>query len=151
MLLQRYPNGLFSNPLSFVENMRRQFEWTFGADPLASTFTERTLAVGPRFETRKTETGIELSAELPGMKAEDLQVKVEDRTLTISGQRASNVPEGYEPLRQERLGLRFTRAFSLGDQFDPESIHAELKDGMLTLTLNKRPEAQPKVIDVKVS
>ena len=151
MMLQRYSNGFMGDPLSFVADVRRHFDEVFGREPFGGVLAGPAFAVGPRFESRKTETGVVLTAELPGVKADDVDVKVEGRTLTVSGRRTTDAPEGYETVRRERAELRFTRTFSLGDRFDPESVEAEMQNGILTLTLSLRPEAKPKVIDVKAS
>lgn len=150
-MLQRFSNGLFGDPISLVDDMRRQLDWVFGPDPFTAAFRNRGFPGEPRFEAQKTDTGAVLTAELPGVRAEDLSVRVENKNLTITGRRTTEAPEGYETIRSERAELDFTRTFTLGEEFDPESIQAEMKDGILTITLGRRPEAQPKVIDIKAS
>lgn len=96
--------------------------------------------------------GIHLTAEVPGMKPEDVHVDVENRVLTISGERKLEKAEqkdGYH--RIERSYGRFTRSFTLPDTVDGEKIVANIRDGVLTVVLPKRAVAQPKKINVTMS
>jgi HSP20 family protein len=93
-----------------------------------------------------------IHAELPGMKKEDIDVHVENNVLTIRGkkERKEEVKEeGY--YRTERAYGTFSRSFSLPNTVDVKKIHAEYKEGVLTLKLPKAEEAKPRQIEVKVS
>jgi HSP20 family protein len=93
-----------------------------------------------------------LKAELPDVNREDIQLKVENSTLTIAGQKKmeSDVrEEQYQ--RIERAYGAFTRSFTLPTTVDANGIGAEFKNGVLTVRLPLREEAKPKQIDVKVS
>ena len=92
-----------------------------------------------------------IHAELPGMKKEDIDVRVENNVLTIRGkkERKEEVKEeGY--FRTERAYGSFSRSFSLPSTVDVTKIGAEYKDGVLTLHVPKAEEAKPRQIDVKV-
>lgn len=96
--------------------------------------------------------GIHLTAEVPGMKPEEVHVDVENRVLTISGERKlekSEQKDGYH--RIERSYGKFTRSFTLPDSVDGEKIVANLKDGVLAVRLPKRAVAQTKKISVNGS
>src|SRR5262252_1178233 len=99
------------------------------------------------------ETGQELvvKADLPDVKPEDLDIRVENHLLTIRGERKfeKKVDENNY-LRVERSYGSFSRSFSLANTVNPEAIKAEHKNGMLTLTIPKREEAKPKQIKVNV-
>lgn len=93
-----------------------------------------------------------IHAELPGMKKEDIDIRVENNILTIRGkkERKEEVKEeGY--YRSERAYGTFSRSFSLPNTVDVKKIGAEYKDGVLSLTLPKAEEAKPRQIEVKVS
>jgi HSP20 family protein len=93
-----------------------------------------------------------IHAELPGMKKEDIDIRVENNILTIRGkrERKEEVKEdGY--FRSERAYGAFSRSFSLPNTVDVKKIGAEYKDGVLTLSLPKAEEAKPRQIDVKIS
>ena len=93
-----------------------------------------------------------IHAELPGMKKEDIDVRVENNVLTIRGKKERNEEvkdEGY--FRTERSYGAFSRSFSLPTTVDISKIVAEYKEGVLTLSLPKAEEAKPRQIDVAVS
>lgn len=92
-----------------------------------------------------------LVAEVPGVKEADLKVTLHNDTLTISGERKNELPEGYKVHRRERAPVQFTRSFTLPVKVDPEKTQAELKDGILRLTLERAAEAQPRLIAVKAA
>ena len=96
---------------------------------------------------------IELSVDLPGVKQEALDIQIDKDVLTLRGQRAVERKEaGKDQFRRyERVSGGFVRSFSLPKTIDAEKIAAALKDGVLTLTLPKRPEAQPQKIKVAIS
>lgn len=91
-----------------------------------------------------------LKAEVPGLSEKDVQLSIHQDVLTLSGERKSDGPEGYYVHRQERAPVKFARSFALPCKVDPEKSSATLKDGVLTVTLSKAPEAQPRQIAVKV-
>jgi HSP20 family protein len=87
--------------------------------------------------------------DLPGLRQEDLEIHIENDTLTIKGERKlATEPEKY--LRVERRHGAFTRVFSLPDFVDQAKIEANLVDGVLTLTLPRREETRPRQIQVQV-
>jgi HSP20 family protein len=98
-------------------------------------------------------TGNELiiKAELPDMQREDIQLTVENQTLTISGEKKMDAELREENChRIERQYGAFTRSFSLPPTVDAGKVAAEYKSGVLTVRLPLREEAKPKQIQVKV-
>mgnify|MGYP001817497118 CR=1 FL=1 len=85
---------------------------------------------------------------VPGMIREDLKVEVHGDALTVSGERKVTPPEGYRVHRSERASRRFTRSFGLPCRVDAEKVTAGLKEGLLTITMEKHAEARPKQITV---
>jgi HSP20 family protein len=101
------------------------------------------------FETKDHE--IVLRAELPGLKREDIDLRVENSTLTLRGERKQEkdvAKESYH--RVERAYGTFTRSFSLPTTVDTEKVRAAFADGVLTVTLPAREEAKPRQIQVQV-
>jgi HSP20 family protein len=93
-----------------------------------------------------------LKAELPGINPDDVEIRVEDNTLYLKGERKfeKEVKEqSYH--RVERTYGTFTRTFSLPNSIDADKVAASYKDGVLTLNLPKREEAKPKTIKINVS
>jgi HSP20 family protein len=100
------------------------------------------------------ETGnhLVIKAELPGIDPKDVEVRVENGTLTISGERKveKDVNEGNYH-RVERSYGSFVRSFNLPPTISSENVTAEYKDGVLVLNLAKREEAKPKSIKIQVA
>lgn len=93
-----------------------------------------------------------LNVELPGMRREDIDVSIENRTLTIRGERTLNGEVKKENFhRIERAYGSFRRSFSLPDSVDPAKISAEYRNGVLSVKLPMREEARPRTIDIQVA
>lgn len=90
-----------------------------------------------------------LDLDVPGVKAEDINLSVADKTLTIAGERLSESEQG-EVLRSERLTGKFKRSFTLSDAIDEEAIKAEFNNGVLRVTLRRKAELEPRRISVEV-
>ena len=104
-----------------------------------------------RVDLTEKEDRYVLSAELPGVKKEDVKVTVEDDVLTVSAEKRDE-HEGKEDgvYRRERSYGKVYRSFTLGDHVVPDKIAGEFKDGVLTLNLPKREEVKVKTVEVKV-
>jgi HSP20 family protein len=106
-------------------------------------------ATWPRVNLYDADSRVVLEAEVPGVARDDIDITVTQDVLAISGRRSTAVPEGYSVHRRERGEVQFSRSFALRERVDPEQVSAELKDGVLTITLEKAPEAQPRKISLK--
>jgi HSP20 family protein len=105
----------------------------------------------PAVDIYETEHELVVKADLPEVKPEELDIRVESNILTIRGERKfeKKVNE-TNYLRVERSYGSFTRSFSLANTVNTEAIKAEYKNGVLTLSIPKREEAKPKQIKVNV-
>jgi HSP20 family protein len=103
-------------------------------------------------DVREDGDHIYVEAELPGFKKEEIDVTLENQTLSISAERRDEKNEGGgkkgEHLLRERRYTRFLRSFTLPPTVDEQSVNAKLNDGVLTITLNKREETKPRKISV---
>jgi HSP20 family protein len=104
----------------------------------------------PQVDVFETESAITLKADLPGVRIGDLNIKVENDTLVLSGERAAESTEQNSWQRLERSYGSFTRQFSLPDTVDSQKVAASLKDGVLTITLAKKDAAKPRTIQVEI-
>ena len=89
-----------------------------------------------------------LEADMPGITIDDLQLTVKDGQLSIVAERKLGGDDRAYALNERAFG-RVARTVSLPDKIEPDSIEAELKDGVLSVWLGKKAEAQPKLIEVK--
>ena len=95
---------------------------------------------------------IVLKAEVPGLKRDEIDLTVENNTLTVRGERRRDpaIPE-QQYHRVERMYGAFSRSFTLPNTVDPSRVKAEYRDGILTITLSLRDEARPRQIPVEVN
>ena len=92
-----------------------------------------------------------LKAEVSGIEREDIDLRVENNTLTIRGERKPSTEVRQEQYhRIERATGTFSRSFSLPNTVDPDKVRAEYRDGILTVVLPMRAEARPRQIQVEV-
>jgi HSP20 family protein len=116
--------------------------------PSVPAFEE--VAFSPDFEVKETKEGYIFKADLPGVAEKDLEITRTGTRLQVTGKRESEKEEKGETWYvSERSYGSFTRAFTLPEGIDSEHIHAELKDGVLTVIVPKAPEVQPKKIAIK--
>jgi HSP20 family protein len=131
--MQDEVNRLFENSLGVTRNTE-SFGWTPPVDVFEDT------------------EGVTFKFDLPEVDGKDVEVRVEDGTLTIRGERKlerEDKREGYH--RIERAYGTFARNFTLPPTLDPDKVTAEHKNGVLRIFVPKRAEAKPKSINVKVN
>jgi HSP20 family protein len=104
----------------------------------------------PAMDVYETEDKLVVTVELPGLSAEDVEVQVEDSTLTVNGKRefSSEVNEEHYHRIERRYGS-FSRAVTLPPQVDPGKVDARFEAGVLTVEVAKAEKAKPKKIQVK--
>ena len=111
-----------------------------------------TAAFVPAVDIYEDSQKVVLKLEIPGMDQKDLDVRVENNTLTVKGERRFEAEEKEENFhRIERRYGTFYRSFTLPSTVDTENIGASYNAGVLKLELKKKPEAQPKQIKVNVA
>ena len=103
----------------------------------------------PPVDIYETPNSLVLLADMPGVPKENLEVRVDQNTLTIQG-KAQHLVKG-EPIYREIELTGFFRQFEISEEIATDKINAELKYGVLSLNLPKSEKAKPKKIDVKVS
>jgi HSP20 family protein len=133
--LQDRMNQLFSQPSG-----------NFGRSP------EQSLGFAnfvPPVDIYEDDHNIILQAEIPGITDKELDIRLENNVLTISGERKLENEEKKENFhRIERHYGRFSRSFALPAAVDPDSVNAEFDSGVLKITIAKREEAKPKQIKI---
>lgn len=135
-------------PASFVSNVRRELEDAFnqaignrGGQVEQSTFYLPLTIWGD-------DEHVYVHADVPGFERESLDVVYKEGQLWIRGERKVAREDGRY-WHNERMFGQFERAVAIPDTIDPASIEAELTDGVLTITLTKKPEAQPTRVSIK--
>ena len=104
----------------------------------------------PATNLAETESAYEISLDVPGMKSEDFNVEFKDGQLWISGERTQEEEEeGKTWHRDERSYGSFRRVITLGNEVNAEEVAANYKDGVLSISVPKVPQAQTKRIEVQ--
>jgi HSP20 family protein len=149
MLVRRLPSfHPWSSSFDGLEDVRREMSRMLDA------WNERSSSgpagVFPPIDVTETENAIIVRAEVPGIKASDLAVRVENQTLTLSGERKA--PAEFEKAsmhRREREWGQFRRSFNLPFRVDSAHVDARCTHGILTIELPKAAEARAKQITVQ--
>ncbi len=104
----------------------------------------------PQTDLVETDTNFQLRLDVPGMSKEDIDVNLQNRTLTVSGERTSErTDEGEEYVRVERAFGTFHRTFTLPDAVDEENIEATYEDGVLSISVPKTEESTRRQIEIQ--
>src|SRR6266481_4207011 len=142
--LDRWESFRWTSPDSQLNRLCSDF---FGR----ATQEQNLTAWAPAVDIYEGENELVVKADLPDVKPEDLDIRVENNILTIRGERkfGKKVDE-KNYLRVERAYGSFARSFTLANTVNTEAIKADYKDGVLTLSIPKREEAKPKQIKVNV-
>jgi HSP20 family protein len=131
------------------DRMNRLFRDSYG-DAREEALTTSTFA--PPVDVYEDEHNITLKIEVPGIDEKDIDVRIENNTLTVHGERKFEQEEKEENFRRvERQYGSFTRSFTLPNTVNAEGVQANYEKGILKVRLAKKAEAKPKQIKVNVS
>ena len=131
----------------------RQMQELMRWDPFTAmtpAWSSEAMTFDPDFDVKETKEAFEFKADVPGMKPEDFDVKMNNNRLTITGKREEEKTDKDETRYvYERSFGSFSRSFTMPEGVDAEKISADLKDGVLNVRVPKMPQAQPRQISVK--
>jgi HSP20 family protein len=138
----------FREFVTLQDRMNRLFRDSFG-DAREEALTTTTFA--PPVDVYEDEHNVTLKIEVPGIEEKDIDVRIENNTLTVHGERKFEKEEKEENYRRvERQYGSFTRTFTLPNTVDRDSVQADYDKGVLKVRLAKKAEAKPKQIKVNV-
>ena len=135
----------FARPSAPPAQLRRELDRLFG------DFERAHAAPSSALSFDDDGANFVLHADVPGLTENDFQISVAGNTVTLRGERTVEAPEGHSVHRRERSAVRFAKSFELPARIDADKVTATLKHGVLTLTLPKAAEAQPRQISVKAA
>ena len=147
----RVSRGATTDPF---EGVQRDFDHLLGRLFTGAQSADGGTRLAPYgVDIREDQDHFYVEAELPGFKKDDIDITLENQTLTISAERTqTNGKQGEankgDLLLHERRYTRFLRSFTLPPTVDEQTVNAKLADGVLTITLNKREETKPRKITV---
>ena len=141
------------DPLRGVEDLQNRLATLFGRAPVRrQDGQEESMTVAewaPLVDISEDDKEYLIKAELPGLKKDDVHISVEKGVLTITGERKFE-KEDRKHHRVERAYGSFVRTFIVPDDAEADKVHAEFKDGVLTIHIPKSEQAKPKQIEVRV-
>ena len=139
----------FREFVTIQDRLNRLFRESQGTEGREEALTTSTFA--PPVDVYEDEHNITLKIEVPGIDEKDIDVRIENNTLTVHGERKFEKEEKEENYRRvERQYGSFTRTFTLPTTVDPEKVEANYDKGVLKVKLAKKAEAKPKQIKVNV-
>src|SRR6201993_4756387 len=139
----------FREFVTIQDRMNRLFRDSFGPEGREEALTTTTFA--PPVDVYEDEHNVTLKIEVPGIEEKDIDVRIENNTLTVHGERKFEKEEKEENYRRvERQYGSFTRTFTLPTTVDAENVQANYDKGVLKVQLAKKAEAKPKQIKVNI-
>jgi len=136
-----------SDPFSVFRDFLR---WDPFREIAPITTTDRLAQFDAAFEVKETKDAYLFKADVPGIKESDITISLTGNRLTVSGKRDEEKRQEHETFfSYERSYGSFTRAFTLPEGVDAEKVSANLKEGVLSISVPKTPEAQPKRVSIK--
>ena len=149
-LLTRWePLREFSAMQDRINRMNRLLRESYSPEVPEEALT--TTSYAPPVDIYEDEHDITLKMEVPGIDEKDIDIRMENNTLTVRGERKIEKEEKEENFRRvERQYGSFTRSFTLPNSLDPEQVSANYEKGVLKIKLAKKAEAKPKQIKVNV-
>ncbi|MGZ0172065.1 MAG: Hsp20/alpha crystallin family protein [Planctomycetales bacterium] len=147
-MLPRTPtfSRIWNLPPATLDELRREFDNALGS---VSGAVSRTCSGHPPISVWESAERLVVELDVPGVPQSDLKVSVEDGVLTVAGTRKPSEHAGEQKHSDARCG-EFSRSIKLHESLDPTLINAELDNGVLTLSIARRAEAQPRTIPVAV-
>ncbi|MFI5014692.1 MAG: Hsp20/alpha crystallin family protein [Hyphomicrobiales bacterium] len=136
----------FADPFDALFRLQRQVEGRRASDWLADT----TSGIGTYPPINVFQQGHDFVAivELPGVGKDDLELKAKENTITISGKKTVAYGDKVSVHRRERVAGNFNRTITLPVQIDPDGIKAELRDGILALSIPRAESDKPRTIKI---
>jgi HSP20 family protein len=132
------------------EVMQDLLRWEPFREISRGVFGEEAGTFLPAFDVKETKDAYVFKADLPGVKESDLEISLTGNRLTLSGRREEEKrDEGEQYFTLERRYGSFSRTFTLPEGVDIEHVRAELKGGVLNVVVPKKPEVQPKKIEIQ--
>ncbi len=122
------------------------YQFIYGVEPAKKTIHK---GISPATDVHTSEDGVTIQYELPGIAPENITVQLEKNELSVSGTKFSNPTKNSDKLeRSERQFGKFTRVFTIGDEYDSEGLTTNYNLGVLEIFIPRKPAAKPKLFTV---
>ena len=142
----------FRDLVAIHDRMNRLFEAALSGTDFGEEGTGTIGSWSPVSDVVETDDSIIVTAEVPGLEQDRIEIKLSDNVLTLAGERTvDRNPDSDQYHRVERAFGPFSRSFTVPVSVDPEKISANYREGVLKVVLPKRSEGAPRKITVRVS
>ena len=151
MALLQWRNNDLYDPWRDMQSLQNEINRLFDLErtPASTGLFDR--SVSPSIDIIEDEQCLTVLCELPGMEQKDIDLTIASNVLTIKGEKKQESEEKEKKFyRKESISGSFQRTLSLPETVDGENVSAVLKDGILTIVLQKKEEAKPRQISVHV-
>jgi HSP20 family protein len=149
-LLPSRDNGALVRPDFGLFGLHREIDRLFNEFAQGMAPTDATKSILPNIEISETDNAIEVTAEMPGLERKDVDISIEDDTLTIRGEKKIEESQKDKNVQHsERTYGVFMRVLQMPPGTDPSSVQATMANGVLKLTIPKPAKPEPKKIEVK--
>ncbi|HZF11830.1 MAG TPA: Hsp20/alpha crystallin family protein [Thermoanaerobaculia bacterium] len=139
----------YITPVTAFEAFNRAFAPLFGGDTTPEENEAVTRSWAPRVDVLENTEAYQVTAELPGIKKEEVEITLENNVLTLKGERKFEKDVNQESYhRIERVYGPFARSFTLPTKVAQDRVEAKFDSGLLTITIPKVAEARPKKIEI---
>jgi HSP20 family protein len=116
-----------------------------------SPFREGEMTTFPKIDIKETKKEVVVSAELPGLDVEDIDISITDDVLTLRGEKEEESKQEEDSYyHMERVYGSFNRSIPLPSEVEPDNVRAEFKNGILKVLMRKKPEAQQKAKKIEI-
>ena len=152
MALFGIPGASWDDPWTAFDELRRELGGVLGSFSRESSRIPRS-TVFPPVNLYESDDAWVMTAEIPGLRAEDLDVSVDEARITLRGERKIEIPDhpGVSLHRRERQAGIFRRTVELPGAPDPSRVEAAYRDGVLRVKLAKPARRQPRQIEIQAS
>lgn len=130
--------------------LHREIDRLFNEVVQGIASNDGTKSLTPNIEITETDKAVEVTAEMPGLERKDVDISIEDDTLTIRGEKkVEETQKDKDVQHSERIYGMFMRVLQLPPGIDPSSVQATMSNGVLKVTIPKPAKSMPKKIEVK--
>ena len=147
-IVRRSSNSQLFSPFASALPIRGIFE-SFFNDSLADQSWATQFDTHLEVDVTESEDEYVLTANIPGVEAEDVSVKLEDQIVSISADMSTEDEQNGYLVRERRVG-KYNRNLRLGSKFEHDKVKAVVKNGVLTLSIPKATESKPRSVEVEV-
>jgi HSP20 family molecular chaperone IbpA len=139
--------GNFFSIQDLEKNLNSVFDWHFNANPLKTSIYKGDISFASDIKVSDKE--LVMLFELPAIDQKTLDISVDNNVLTISAEKPKVADESYSYIRQEITYGKYVRSYTIGSEYDLNTVESSYKNGVLTITIQRKAETLARKVEVK--